>query len=295
MLELFKTLFTLKEKSVQVIVIDPEDTSNPKEIFFKKKYLERSFLLLFSSIAVFSIVFLTLFVMRLTFGGDATIRTELNAMVLRVNALSDSLQVRDQQLLQIKQLLRTPSSQANQETRITPKSNVNEINASSSDDRPSEIVFPEEWNKMGRMVGFRPGIRQNAKTNSRSLFPAQLPIKGTITRTYLPAVGHFGLDIALREGSSIRSFADGVVISAEWTLSYGYVVSVMHDDNVIVVYKHLNYSRIQSGDRILKGQEIGSIGNVGTLSTGSHLHVEVWSDGTHVDPMLYFILDSPTR
>lgn len=287
MLELFNILFRLKEKSIQVIIIDPEDTSNPKEVFFERKYLKKSFVVLFSVLGVLAFLLFTLLLMRLS-SGDASVRADLNLMVKRVNALSDSLLARDQQINQFQQLLRS-TSPLNQESSSSTKSVTTDKNSLDLQNRTSEIIFPEEWNKMGRMVGFRPGIRQSSKKIvKQNIFPAQFPVIGTITRPYLPGMGHLGFDIALREGTPIRSFADGVIISVDWTLTYGYVVSVAHDQNIIVLYKHLKKSRIQSGDRIIKGQEIGLVGNVGSLSTGSHLHVEVWIDGIHVDPMLYF-------
>lgn len=294
MLELFNILFRLKEKSIQVIIIDPEDTSNPNEVFFEKKYLKKSFVVLFSVLGVLAFLLFTLLLMRLS-GGDASVRADLNLMVKRVNALSDSLHARDQQINQFQQLLRS-TSPLNQESSSTTKSLTTDKNSLDLQNRTSEIIFPEEWNKMGRMVGFRPGIRQSSKKIvKQNIFPAQFPVIGTITRPYLPDMGHLGFDIALREGTPIRSFADGVIISVDWTLTYGYVVSVAHDQHIIVLYKHLKNSRIQSGDRIIKGQEIGLVGNLGSLSTGSHLHVEVWIDGIHVDPMLYFTFDKPNR
>jgi len=293
MLELFNILFRLKEKSIQVIIIDPEDTSNPKEVFFERKYLKKSFVVLFSVLGVLAFLLFTLLLMRLS-SGDASVRADLNLMVKRVNALSDSLLARDQQINQFQQLLRTKSP-LKIESSSSDKSKITENNSINPQNRTSEIVFPEEWNKMGRMLGFRPGIRQSNKNTIENVFPAQFPVIGTITRPYLPDKGHIGFDIALREGTPIRSFADGVVLSADWTLTYGYVVSIVHDQSIIVIYKHLKNTRIQSGDRIIIGQEIGLVGNVGSLSTGSHLHVEVWIDGIHVDPMLYFMFDKPNR
>jgi murein DD-endopeptidase MepM/ murein hydrolase activator NlpD len=292
MLELIRILFGLKDRSIQVIIVDPEDTSNPKEVVFTDKQLSKSFLVLFSVSGVVLFLLISLIIMRWTAGGDARIRTELNSMTVRVNALSDSLIARDDQLNQIKELLQSTSSLSSTENTVKSSSNLIEAEVSVEQTQTQGIVFPEEWDKMGRMVGIRPGLRPSRKDAiTKDLFPAQLPVIGSVTRTYLPEIGHIGLDIALREGTPVRSFAAGAVISAEWTLSYGYVVSILHEQNVLVMYKHLKDTRVISGERIQKGEEIGLVGNVGYSSSGPHLHLEVWKDGTHVDPMLYFVLN----
>jgi len=292
MLELIRILFGLKDRSIQVIIVDPEDTSNPKEVVFTDKQLSKSFLVLFSVSGIVLFLLISLIIMRWTAGGDARIRTELNSMTVRVNALSDSLIARDDQLNQIKELLQSTSSLSSTENTVKSSSNLIEAEVSVEQTQTQGIVFPEEWDKMGRMVGIRPGLRPSRKDAiTKDLFPAQLPVIGSVTRTYLPEIGHIGLDIALREGTPVRSFAAGAVISAEWTLSYGYVVSILHEQNVLVMYKHLKDTRVISGERIQKGEEIGLVGNVGYSSSGPHLHLEVWKDGTHVDPMLYFVLN----
>jgi murein DD-endopeptidase MepM/ murein hydrolase activator NlpD len=292
MFELFKILFGLRDRSVQLIIVDPEDTSKPKEVFFQNQALKKAFYLLFSISGILIFLLLILVILRWTAGGDARIRSELNMMANRVNALNDSIIARDVQLMEIKQLFRnssTPITSTNTSSFSRPTVQQEPRDAEV---QTMEFRYPDEWDKMGRMVGIRPGIRQSRKeTISRDLFPAQLPLNGSITRTYMPEIGHIGLDIAVREGTPIRSFAQGVVINADWTLPYGFVVSILHGQDVIVTYKHLKDTRIVSGDRIQKGEEIGLIGQVGFLSTGPHLHLEIWKEGTHVDPMLYFIFN----
>lgn len=130
------------------------------------------------------------------------------------------------------------------------------------------------------------GVMPLQITNNRA--PIKLPVSGRITRRYMPNSGHFGTDIAVKEGTALRNYAKGTVIGSDWTTLYGFVITVMHDDGHVMVYKHLITSSVRTGDILEEGGLIGTIGMAGTLSSGPHLHLELWKNGSHIDPMLYF-------
>src|SRR5699024_3849887 len=108
-------------------------------------------------------------------------------------------------------------------------------------------------------------------------FPISYPLEGTRSRGFNSEEGHFGLDIAVEDGSSFIVIADGVIISQEWTMNYGYVIVVQHGHHLVSVYKHANTIKHTVGDMVLRGDILGTIGDVGIISSGPHLHLEIWN------------------
>ena len=85
----------------------------------------------------------------------------------------------------------------------------------------------------------------------------------------------------------VKAILDGVVISAEQSLTTGNSVYIQHQKNVISVYKHNSVLLVKTGDIIKTGQAVAIIGNSGEMSTGPHLHFEMWYDGKYVNPSKY--------
>ncbi|WP_126975955.1 M23 family metallopeptidase [Frigidibacter oleivorans] len=97
---------------------------------------------------------------------------------------------------------------------------------------------------------------------------------------------HEGIDMAGKQGSPIYSTADGVVTHAGWQSGYGYLVKVRHDFGFETRYGHMSKIRVTVGQRVSRGDLLGDMGNTGR-STGTHLHYEVRSGGTAINPMTY--------
>ena len=113
------------------------------------------------------------------------------------------------------------------------------------------------------------------------LFP---PVSGVITSTYSPEEKHYAVDVATVKNTPVKATADGTVILAEWTADTGYVVVLRHKDNLISVYKHNASLSVLQGDLVKSGEVIASSGNTGDLTTGPHLHFELWSEGYPINP-----------
>lgn len=113
------------------------------------------------------------------------------------------------------------------------------------------------------------------------LFP---PVNGTISESYNVKNKHFAVDIVVAKGTPIKATADGIVIFAEWTANTGYVVIIEHSYGLISVYKHNSALAKTQGDLVKAGEVIATAGNAGELSTGPHLHFELWNDGYPINP-----------
>lgn len=113
------------------------------------------------------------------------------------------------------------------------------------------------------------------------LFP---PVNGTISEHYNLKEKHYAIDIVVAKDTPIKSAADGTVIFAEWTASTGYVIIIEHSHGLISVYKHNAALTKTQGDLVKAGEVIATSGNTGDLSTGPHLHFELWNDGYPINP-----------
>jgi len=120
---------------------------------------------------------------------------------------------------------------------------------------------------------------------SKNLFQ---PVAGEITQKFNYKEEHFAIDIAVDTGTPIKSVSDGRVVLAEWTMETGHVIIVDHGDMLLSVYKH-NSSLLKSqNELVIAGEVIALSGNQGTLTTGPHLHFELWKNGVPIDPEEFF-------
>lgn len=110
------------------------------------------------------------------------------------------------------------------------------------------------------------------------------PVKGVVTNSYNPVVYHYGIDLVAAPNEVVLAIAKGTIILSNWTLETGYTLSIQHDNNFISVYKHNSKLLKRQGDRVDAGEAIAIIGNSGELTTGPHLHFELWQNGHSVDP-----------
>lgn len=113
------------------------------------------------------------------------------------------------------------------------------------------------------------------------------PLTGNISQSYNVNDKHFAVDIVAPIGTPVKAIADGTVILSEWTAETGYVIIIQHPDLFISVYKHNGTLLKEQGEIIKSGEVIATVGSTGDLSTGPHLHFELWSDGYPVDPVNY--------
>ncbi len=113
------------------------------------------------------------------------------------------------------------------------------------------------------------------------LFP---PVTGVISEHYSLKDKHYAIDIVVAKDTPIKATADGSVVFAEWTASTGYVIILEHSYGLISIYKHNATLTKRQGDLVKAGEVIATSGNTGELSTGPHLHFELWSDGYPINP-----------
>ena len=130
---------------------------------------------------------------------------------------------------------------------------------------------------------------QNNETRSPELSQIHffVPINGIVTNQFNSISDHFGIDLVSGPNSRISAVLGGTVIFSGWTLMTGYVIYIQHEANLVSVYKHNAELLKNTGDKVKAGEAIAIIGNSGELTSGPHLHFELWQNGTALNPEQY--------
>jgi len=116
-----------------------------------------------------------------------------------------------------------------------------------------------------------------------------VPVNGFITDTFNIRKNHFALDIAAPKNSPVKSVLNGTVILSAWTPANGNVIIIQHPNDVISVYKHNAALLKQDGNYVSAGEPVALVGNTGELTSGYHLHFELWQNGIPVNPKDYIV------
>lgn len=114
-----------------------------------------------------------------------------------------------------------------------------------------------------------------------------VPLEGVVSNHFDAGADHLGVDLVSAPNARISSVLNGTVIFAGWTLETGYVMYIQHGSNLISVYKHNAELLKKTGERVNAGEAIAIVGNSGELTTGPHLHFELWYEGKPLNPEQY--------
>ena len=122
--------------------------------------------------------------------------------------------------------------------------------------------------------------------------PSLLPVSGVVTQNIIidnedDIRKHLGVDIAVPIGEPILASASGQIVFSGWTPELGNLVVIYHNNEYFTYYGHNELILVNSYDKVERGDVIATSGNSG-ISSGPHLHFEIWKDGEPVDPLLYF-------
>lgn len=113
------------------------------------------------------------------------------------------------------------------------------------------------------------------------------PIKGMIVNGFGETKNHYGVDVLSAQGTHVSAIMDGVVVFSGWTVETGYVILIQHPNNIISIYKHNQNLLKEVGQVVKAGEAIARVGNSGELSSGPHLHFELWFNRTPLNPVEY--------
>lgn len=262
------------------LVILNEDTFEER-VSFKINRLYVIALMIFSS---FLIIALTTALIVYTplksyIPGYTTIdfKTQATKLNLKIDSFETVAQTKNAYLESIKKVLKG-------------ETDTIDFNKDSLENVQPISVSPEELRSSKADSLLRLKVEQEDKFNvfeqavfegDFTLFP---PVNGIVSETFNLNIKHYAVDIATDKNQSVKSVADGRVIFSEWTAETGFVIIIEHKFSLISVYKH-NASLLKTqGDFVTAGEVIALTGDTGEFSTGTHLHFELWSDGSPIDP-----------
>jgi murein DD-endopeptidase MepM/ murein hydrolase activator NlpD len=130
--------------------------------------------------------------------------------------------------------------------------------------------------------------------------PSIMPTKGWLSSAFMRervhpilhlARPHEGIDVSAPMNAEIEAPASGIVTKVEWVEGYGNMLTVDHGYGLVTRYAHCSKILVARGQRVKRGQVIARVGSTG-LSTGPHLHYEVWVNGKPADPIKYVMPDA---
>lgn len=101
---------------------------------------------------------------------------------------------------------------------------------------------------------------------------------------------HSGMDFSANIGTPVYATGDGRVVKVGWESGYGKLIKIDHGFGYMTWYAHLNDYNVRVGQKVVRGEVIGKVGNTGK-STGPHLHYEVHVKGKVVNPVNYYFMD----
>ena len=207
------------------------------------------------------------------------VQYELRALTIQSDSLLDILEAQDIYLKNIRNIVTGKKLIAPEIIEVS-KNIESEISFQKSiEDSLLRIVVESED---------KGTIQINTQINNDLLvfFP---PIQGVLTDGFNPKTKHFGIDIVAKEKTRISTVLEGSVIISHWTPETGYIMGIQHRDEYFSLYKHNSVLLKSVGDFVNIGDPIAIIGNSGELSSGPHLHFELWHKGIAVNPEDYIL------
>lgn len=217
---------------------------------------------------------------------DIRIRKDVLNLSLKTDSLEEVLQERADYIRNIRRILSDSAA-------LTDTSNASETDTLTSR-QPVAFAPPSHADSILRMevesqnpYNVAPGGSSDESTNSLNNYFFFAPLKGIITNGFNPAAGHYGVDITSKENEAVKATLDGTIILSTWTLATGNIIIIQHKDNILSVYEHNSVLFKKEGDNVKAGDVIAIVGNSGELSTGTHLHFELWYQGNPVNPIDY--------
>lgn len=215
---------------------------------------------------------------------DAQTRREIVQNALKLDSLERTVKLWDFQLNNIQRIVTGQQPlELGDIAAKTDTATVGELTGKKSKEDSLlrlEVIKQEQFN-----VGSESG-RVN-QIEGLHFFP---PVKGIISDGFNLATNHPYLDIAAPTNSVVSAVLDGTVIMATWTDETGFTIQIQHTNDLISIYKHNSKLLKRTGDKVKAGTAIALVGSTGSLSTGSHLHFELWHKGAAVDPAKYINL-----
>ncbi len=218
---------------------------------------------------------------------DINQKRELYHLNRTIDSLLQDSKQKDVFLTNIRNIIENKDTQINyKQPKSTP------VNYDTIKDRKTKTdsILRAEFENETRFNLYPTSTDASGLAPSKMLIQDQnffIPLDGIITGKFDLLEKHYGIDIVASHNEAVKSVLDGTVILSTWTPETGNVIAIQHSGNLISVYKHCATLLKQEGDLVKAGDPIAIAGNSGELTTGPHLHFELWYNGNPVNPADY--------
>ena len=216
---------------------------------------------------------------------DYDMRKDIINLSLQTDSLQKQIELRDKYLENFKKVLigdvkEYSKSPGNPKDTIDLSNNPNLFKISKDDSAlRREFENNDQYNLL-----YQEESKNEDPLKNIAFFP---PVAGIITERFDRNKGHFAIDFATSPNVGVKATLDGTVIEASWNINTGYVIILQHKDNLISIYKHNSALLQKVGKFVRAGEVIAIVGDTGELSSGPHLHFELWLDGQPLNPEEY--------
>ena len=214
---------------------------------------------------------------------DGNMRRTIYMNAVRLDSLENEIRMRDQYFRNMKALIAGEEPDNLVELTDTSQDNASIDFSSSIEDSILRIQIEEEEQYNLSVLMDEPSPKDLAGIHFFA------PVRGLVTQSFNASVNHFGTDVGAAHNEVVKATLDGTVTLADWTVETGYVIYIQHENNLISVYKHNAELLKKAGNVVTAGDAIAIIGNSGELTTGPHLHFELWHNGAPIDPQAYIV------
>jgi murein DD-endopeptidase MepM/ murein hydrolase activator NlpD len=215
---------------------------------------------------------------------DVSLRRNITEMSLKVDSLEGLLGANDIYIRNIQAVINGTVGKGdtlNINSKPLIKDTTFRIGAKPEEDSLLRAMI-EDQNQYG--IAVQEGVAKSEGIASYSFFT---PVKGIITEKFNPRKGHYGIDVAGSKGMPVKAALEGTVVFSGWTSESGYVVAIQHGNDLVSIYKHCSVLLKKVGNFVRSGEPIAIVGDTGELSSGPHLHFELWFKGNSVNPVEY--------
>lgn len=282
--------------TLTLIVMDEEGLHEPKTYRVRPRQALGWAVGASLMVGLFMVLLVIATPIRGIFPGLATegMREEAEMNAIRLQSVEDSLAAQDAYLAHLRDLVMgrvepgaaTPTAGPGDLGQMDPE--ALETTREMADPPVNRVMETAD------RIPVEPAARSSIPTSRGSYvtsirFPVLPPVAGVFTRGYVADEGHYAVDFAASEGTLVLSIGDGYVIFADWTHDAGFVIMVQHADGFVSVYKHNQRLTRRPGDRVSDREAIALSGNTGEITTGPHLHFELWLNGLALDPREYLV------
>lgn len=217
---------------------------------------------------------------------DVHMRRQVYDSATKLDSMENAMMLKDRYLDNLRMVIagELPETEL-QEPDTTKEYDKIEFTPSRQDSMLRAMVDEEERYNLRTL---QLASNSSSESNVRNLF-FFAPLKGEISAPFDPQTGHVGIDVVSKENEAVKSTLDGTVVLATWTYDAGYVIAVQHTSNLMSFYKHNSVLMKKQGDGVKAGEVLAIVGNSGELTTGPHLHFELWLGGRPVNPQDYIV------